>query len=216
MSEPKEQATRLEPVVPGLWRWSVDEQRIGGRESDAYALDWNGRSVLVDPLPLLESELRRLGEVRAIVLTASCHQRSAWRYRRLLDAPVYAPEGAAGLEEEPDERYGAGDTLPGGIVTFHTPGPTEAMYALWITRPRSAIFLSDLLVHDGSGLPRFIEPQYQDDPLRTRLSVRRVLERLPPLDLLLFGHGPPIVGGGSAALRRALDEDHAFPGLPAY
>jgi hypothetical protein len=73
-------------------------------------------------------------------------------------------------------------------------------------RPRSVIFLSDLLTHVEEGTPRFVNSQYQDEPGRTRMSIRRILDHLP-IEVLCFAHGHPILRDGASALRRALDED---------
>jgi hypothetical protein len=203
-------------VVPGIHHWSLSDDRIGGGRSDAYAVvDDDGAVVLIDPLPIDEAALRRLGTVSAIVLTAGNHQRSAWRFRKAFGATVWAPEGAQGLEEEPDFFYVAGNTLPAGLVSFHTPGPTEAMYTLWVQRhPRSVAFISDLLTHEGGGTPEFVPSEYQDAPLRTRHSVQRILDHLP-VQTVCFAHGEPIVGIGAAVLRRALEEDSESPTAPA-
>lgn len=216
MSEPRGKAKRLLEVVPGIHHWSLSDDRIGGARSDAYAVvDDDGAVVLIDPLPIDEAALRKLGTVSAIILTAGNHQRSAWRFRKAFSAPVWAPEGAQGLEEEPDFFYVAGNTLPAGLISFHTPGPTEAMYTLWVQRhPRSVAFISDLLTHEGGGTPEFVPSQYQDEPLRTRHSVQRILDHLP-VQTVCFAHGAPIVGIGAAALRRALEEDPESPTAPA-
>jgi len=159
--------------------------------------------------------LRPLGTISAIVLTAGNHQRSAWRFRKLFNVPVWAPEDAHGLEDEPDNFYTSGDSLPGGLSAFHTPGPAEIMYTLWLQQhPRGIVFLSDLLTHEGRGRPEFVPSKYQDAPQRTRLSVQRVLDHLP-VDTLCFAHGEPIVGAGKAALRLALEFDSEGPSAHA-
>jgi glyoxylase-like metal-dependent hydrolase (beta-lactamase superfamily II) len=211
MSEPKERAHRTVQVIPGIHRWSVSDDRIGGVESDAYAVvAEDGAVTLIDPLPIDDKALRKLGRVEAIVLTAGNHQRAAWHFRKLFGAPVWAPQDAYGLEDTPDATYSSGDNLPGGLVAYHTPGPAESMYALWLERPRRVIFLSDLLTHVKRGTPRFVESEYQDDPSRTRRSVQRILDHLP-IEVLCFAHGKPILEDGVGALRRALDEDTEAP-----
>ncbi len=215
MSEPTQRARKLEPVAPRLYRWSVPDDRIGGVSSEAYAvIAEDGAVTLIDPLPIDDALLRELGRVEAILLTAGNHQRSAWRFRKLFAAPVWAPQGAEGLEEPADASYGPGETLPGGLVAYHTPGPTEAMYALWMERPRNIIFLSDLLTHDEEGTPRFVGSEYQDDPRRTRSSIQRILDHLP-LEILCFAHGSPILHDGASALRRALAEDSEATAPPS-
>ena len=81
------------------------------------------------------------------------------------------------------------------------------MHSLWLERPVSMVFVSDILMHDGSGNPGFVPAQYQDDPKRTRASVRRLLDNLP-VEAIGFAHGPPIMHGGRTALDAALTHDH--------
>lgn len=216
MSEPKGKAKHVVELVPGIHHWTLCDNRIGGARSDAYAVvDEDGAVVLIDPLPIDEAALRALGNIAAIVLTAGNHQRSAWRFRKAFNVPVWVPEGAQGMEEAPDYTYVAGETLPAGLVTFHTPGPTLAMYTLWVQQhPRSVVFISDLLTHESPGTPEFVPSEYQDEPLRTRHSVQRILDHLP-VQTVCFAHGAPIIGEGAAALRRALQEDLESPSAPA-
>lgn len=141
MSEPQAVAETIEQIVPGLWRWHVLDERIGS-ESDAHAVCGDDGAVLIDPLPLRAQSLRELEPIIAICLTAACHQRSAWRYRRAYGVKIYAPEGCRAMDEEPDVRYRAGEPLPGGLRAIHTPGPESAHYALWRERSPSVLFLS--------------------------------------------------------------------------
>lgn len=216
MSEPRATARAVVRVAPGLYRWRVADERIGGAESVGHAVVDRGRVVLVDPVPVAEERLRRLGTVEAIVLTAACHQRSAWRFRRAFGVPVLGPRGPGvsptpgDFLEAPDRRYDHGDRLPGGLRAVHAPGPTEAMFALWHPRKR-ALFLADLLTHGAPGPPRFVPDEYQDEPARTRETVRRLQARLRPR-VLLFEHGTPVTRAARAALRAALARDAAARG----
>lgn len=121
MSEPRTIATGADEVVPGVWHWTLHDERIDF-VSDSYALASDEGVVLIDPLPLAEESLRGLGAVVAICLTCGSHQRSAWRYRSELGAPVYAPALAREIDEEPDERYSHGVLLPGKLRASFTPG----------------------------------------------------------------------------------------------
>jgi glyoxylase-like metal-dependent hydrolase (beta-lactamase superfamily II) len=216
VSEPRAVARDVEELLPGVYRWSVADERIGDGESDAYAVAQNGRVTLVDPLPLDPRALGSLGHVEAIVLTAACHQRSAWRFRRRFGAPVLAPEGirvgfrAGDVEEVPDIRYRNRDLLTAGLVAVHAPGPAEAMYALWLERDGGVLLVSDLLTHDEPGTPRFVPAEYQEAPGRTRESIRWLAEHLP-VEVVLFAHGAPILERGRDALSRALAEDDELP-----
>jgi glyoxylase-like metal-dependent hydrolase (beta-lactamase superfamily II) len=202
MSEPRNKARKIQEVVPGVLHWTVHDDRIDSR-SDAHAVEENGRRVLIDPLPLVEEALKRLGKVEAICLTGSCHQRSAWRYRRYLGAKVYAPAGAEGLEENPDVWYVKGQKLPGGLVAIHAPGPTEVHYAFLLEREQGVLFCADILVnHDGQ--LAFVPAEYQDDPARTPETARSFLKL--PFTTLCFAHGAPLGKDPHAAIRKALKE----------
>ena len=79
VSEPKAVADAVEEVVPGVWHWAVADERIGGYISSAHAVRATGGVVLIDPLPLATDALIGLGDVTAICLTTSSHERSTWR-----------------------------------------------------------------------------------------------------------------------------------------
>jgi glyoxylase-like metal-dependent hydrolase (beta-lactamase superfamily II) len=201
MSEPGATATRVDEVAPGLWRWHVLDERIGA-ESDAYAVHGEAGTVLIDPLPLIDAALRTLEPVAAICLTAACHQRSAWRYRKAHGVKVYAPAGSREMDEEPDLRYRDGDALPGGLVAIHTPGPEQAHYAFLRKAAPAVLFCPDLVMLGESGSLAFVPAEYHEDPKATRDSVRRLLEYR--FDILCLAHGAPIIDEPHGALRELL------------
>ena len=207
MSEPKAVAETVEEVVPGVWRWHVWDDRIDF-ESDAHAVSDEGGTVLIDPLPLQEEALKKLEPIVAICLTAACHQRSAWRYRKTFGVEVYAPEGCRAMDEEPDVRYRTGEMLPGGLKAIHTPGPEEAHYAFWRERSPAVLFCPDLIMYEtngeyeANGELAFIPAEFHDDPEATRDSVRRLLDL--PFEVLCMDHGAPITADPHAALRKLL------------
>jgi len=204
MSEPKAIAATVEIVVPGVWRWSVQDDRIG-YESDAHAIASGDRVVLIDPLRLEAAALERLGPVDAICLTAACHQRAAWHHRRRLGVKVYAPADTRPMDEEPDVRYQAGDVLPGGLRAVHTPGPEAVHYAFWLPRMPGILFCPDLLLHEAGEALAFMPAEYHKDPALTRHSVRNLLEL--DFTVLCFDHGVPLLDEPKAALRTLLAED---------
>lgn len=209
MSEPKAVAKTLEEVVPGVWRWHVLDERIDA-ESDAHAVSDQGGTVLIDPLPLREAALKRLEPIIAICLTAACHQRSAWRYRRTYGVKVHVPEGCRAMDEEPDVRYRAGDILPGGMKAIHTPGPEEAHFAFWREQSPAVLFCPDLIMRGTDGELAFIPAEYHEDLEATRDSVRRLLHL--PFEVLCMDHGAPITTDPHAGLRKLLG--HAKPIAP--
>jgi glyoxylase-like metal-dependent hydrolase (beta-lactamase superfamily II) len=202
MSEPKAVAERAEAVVPGVWRWFVSNERLGGAESTSHAVRAAVGAVLVDPVRLAGGALAGLGSVSVICLTAQCHQRSAWRYRRELGARVYAPAGSRPTEEEPDERYAAGDELPGGLRAIHTPGPEDAHFSFLLEREGGVLFCSDLLTHYEGRELDFVPLRYHDDSAQTRRTVEGFLDL--PFAVLCLAHGSPIVDDPKAAIRALL------------
>ncbi len=201
MSEPTAIARSAQEIIPGIWRWFIHDNRIDF-ESDAHAVVEAARVTLIDPLPLQDAVLKRLGTIVAICLTARCHQRSAWRYRKEFGVKVYAPQGAKGLEEEPDEYYRAGDLLPGGLEAIHTPGPEPIHYAFWLERDPGVLFCPDLLMYSKGQELDFVPAEYHDDPATTRLSVERLLDFR--FSVLCFNHGAPILEDPQARLLKVL------------
>jgi glyoxylase-like metal-dependent hydrolase (beta-lactamase superfamily II) len=202
MSEPREIAASAEPVLEGVWHWSIANSSIGGSTSSCQALAVDGGCVLIDPLRLDPGELGALPPPVAILLTAKCHQRSAWRYRREFEVDVWAPEGAAATDEEPDRRYAEGDVLPGGLRAIRTPGPEPVHYCLLREDAPRILFCSDLLMGGEAGGLAFVPAQFHDDAAETRRSVERLagLE----LDVLCLDHGRPVTEDPRGAIETLL------------
>ncbi len=206
MSEPKAKADRIDMLTPWLYHWMVLDDRIGDFRSDAYAVQTPDGKVLIDPLPLADKALAELGKVAAICLTGGQHQRSAWRYRKALGAPVYAPEGADELDEEPDEWFRDGDILPGGFEAIWTPGLGNGFALLIMTEGGSgALFCGDLLIRKGDGLFELLPEEYLLDPGKARASAERLSQL--PVETLCPAHGLPCLTGCGQAITEALKGD---------
>jgi glyoxylase-like metal-dependent hydrolase (beta-lactamase superfamily II) len=203
MTEPLEIAEQVEALAHGLWHWRIRNSHIGGAISSSHALATDGGGVFVDPVRVADERLAELPAPSAIVLTARCHQRSAWRYRADAGAEVWLPEDASAADDEPDVRYAEGDRLPGGLRAIRTPGPEWPHYCFLLEREPGVLFCSDLVSNDGRGGPlRFVPPEYHDDPTETRRSVERLLELR--FDILCLAHGSPVLHDPKAELERLL------------
>jgi glyoxylase-like metal-dependent hydrolase (beta-lactamase superfamily II) len=200
MSEPRAVAGTVEEVVPGVWHWRVHDERIDF-VSSAHAVAGSRGAVLIDPLPLTPQAQSLLGPIHAVVLTTSSHQRSAWRLRRELGMRVWAPASAQEVEEEPDERYGDGDLLPGDLLAVFTPGAGTRQHSLLDER-RGVLFTPDLFVVPPGGALALTPAQYMHDPAEARRSAERLLEL--DFSVLCTGHGEPVRGDPKAAIRAAL------------
>ena len=204
MSEPRAVAGLIGTFLPGIGHYHLDDERIDTR-SDAYVLGSPEGAVLIDPLPLEAAAFAAIGPVAAIVLTTPHHQRSTWRLRRVIGAPVHAPRGAAGLLEAPDREYAEGDRLPGGLEAMHAPGPDPAHHVFHLASAPGVLFLADLLLRQADGVVRHLQADYLPDPDAARRSLVKVLAL--PFDAVAFGHGAPILSGGRAALREVAARD---------
>lgn len=207
MAQHLEIATSLTPVVDGIWHWHVSSSGAGSHIASSHAFrveldDGRVGCVLVDPVRLDGHAMQQLPHVIvAVVLTSATPQRAAWRLRELHGAPVWAPADVTGLEEEPDERYGDGDELPGGLVAIHTPGADGASYSLHLPA-REALFVADLLEGGDGGSVTI--PRVRSDRELALGSVE-TLARLRPR-VLLLDHGLPVVEDATSRLEHVLVE----------
>jgi glyoxylase-like metal-dependent hydrolase (beta-lactamase superfamily II) len=201
VSEPKTVAASLEEVVPSVRRWSIHDERIDFLGA-AYAVTTEDGTVLIDPLRLEDETLEELGRVEAIVLTCGSHQRCAWRYRRELGAPVYAPAQAKEIDEEPDVRYGDGDMLAGGLRAVFTPGAGTTQHTLLLDDPKVA-FVPDMLVETPDGRVAMLASRWMYDPDEARRSVEKLLDL--DFDVLCLAHGGAVTEDAKEAVRAALE-----------
>jgi hypothetical protein len=204
VSEPKATARELLDIAPGVVGWHLQDERIGGVTSGAYAVRaQNGGSVLIDPLPLADDALLRLEPVAAIVLTAATHQRSSWRYRERFGVEVWIPRGSRATEEPADREYADGDPLPGDLQAVHSPGPELPHFSLYLARAPGVVFSPDLVMLLPDGELTLVPGEYHDDPAETRRSVERTLDL--DFEILCLAHGLPLTDDPKAALRDLLD-----------
>jgi hypothetical protein len=198
VSEPRASTDSVEEVVPGVWTWSVHDERIDF-VSTAHAVAGPDGVVLIDPLPLAAAALAELGAVSAICLSAGTHQRSAWRLRRELGAPVHAPALSRLIDEEPDVRYADGDALPGGLRAVFTPGAGTTQHTFVLERGGGIAFVPDLLTHLPQRGLRPVRDEYMHDPAEARRSIDKLLGL--PFSLLCLAHGAPFRDDPKGALR---------------
>jgi glyoxylase-like metal-dependent hydrolase (beta-lactamase superfamily II) len=204
MSEPKAVAGSVEEVVPGVWTWNVHDERIDF-VSTAHAVQGEEGAVLIDPLPLAPEAVADLGEIAAICMTAGTHQRSAWRYRRELGVPVYAPALSKLIDEEPDVRYGEGDRLPGGLDAVFTPGGGTTQHTFLLDREGGVAFVPDLFVNVPGGGLRITSDEYTHDPAEARRSIEKLLGL--EFSVLCLNHGDPVTEDPKGAIQALLSGD---------
>ncbi|WP_225845158.1 MBL fold metallo-hydrolase [Streptomyces sp. HPF1205] len=98
-----------------------------------------------------------------------------------------------------DRELADGDVLDfgGGTRVVGAPGHTEGSIALYLPDPR-VLFTGDAVANVGG---RTVLGVFNLDRSRALASFRRLAEL--PTDIACFGHGDPVVGDASAALRAA-------------
>ena len=106
------------------------------------------------------------------------------------------------LRRTPARTIGDGHILPllGGIRAIHTPGHTPGSLC-FLLESRGLLFSGDTVFSDGARVQRSVP-----FPGASIRQYKRSLERLAELefDILCGGHGSPLVGGASEALRKLL------------
>ncbi|MGO8683884.1 MAG: MBL fold metallo-hydrolase [Thermoleophilia bacterium] len=204
MSEPKEIADHIDEVADGLFHWRIHNSGIGGGISSSQALVGQADCVFVDPVRLADDLLATLPAPTVVALTARCHQRAAWRYRREFGAQVWLPEDAEAPDEEPDSRYAEGDVLPGGLLVIRTPGPEWPHYSFLLDDDPGILFCSDLVMRPEGEDLRFVPFEFHEDPAATRHSVERLLDL--PFAILCLAHGEPLTDNPKAKLRTLLEQ----------
>ncbi len=140
----------------------------------------------------------------AVLLTARCHQRAAWRYRAEFGVEVWLPADAEAADEAPDRTYADGDRLPGGLRAFRTPGPEWPHYSFLSEDGPGIVFCSDLLSGDDEGRLHLINPAFHEDPAATRASVEKLLDL--EFGVLCLDHGAPVTDDPKGAIRALLAE----------
>jgi len=185
----------MRQVAPGLHHWTAPHPEWQPDAAPGSALDWPEKVgcvlyeapdavVLIDPLvpEALWPELDALvaGRPVAVLTTIRWHGRSR-------DAVL--------------ERYSGTEEVPKGVVALAFPGFGETIYLL--PEPR-ALVPGDRLIGDGAGGVRLCPQSWLDsgtvEELRAALQPLLVL----PIENILTSHWEPVIGGGQAALARAL------------
>lgn len=101
--------------------------------------------------------------------------------------------------DRPVTALADGDEV-GSFTTVHTPGHTKGHVA-YVSESSDVAFVGDLVTSDGDAFSP--SPWYLNwDTDEVERSIDRLLERLPPVDVVAPGHGPPITEEGAAVLAR--------------
>jgi glyoxylase-like metal-dependent hydrolase (beta-lactamase superfamily II) len=198
----------VDELGPGLWRWTAshpdwkpDDGGPGGWDQEVACVYFEapGAVVLIDPqVPAddsddaarfraaLDRDVREAARPVVVLLTCDWHERSADKLVRRYDATVRRRTDPA--------------SLPEGVVGVDVPSAQETLF--WIPAHR-ALFSGDVLVgaHGGVRLSGWLDEGV--DRAEHRASLRTLLDL--PIELVLTGHGEPVLKDGKAAVAEAIE-----------
>ena len=187
-------------LAPGLWRWMAPHP--AWRVTDAWPREVGcvyyeapTAVVLIDPLVpdgeeerfwrALDRDVERLARPVAVLLTAPWHERSAATVAARYDATRWEPSA---------------EPLPDGVVAVPA-GATEAGEVAFFLPEASALVVGDILTGYEAGLDVIASAAPGDAALRASLDRMAALEP----ELVVPSHGEPVLTGGAATLRAAVE-----------
>jgi glyoxylase-like metal-dependent hydrolase (beta-lactamase superfamily II) len=212
----------LHELAPGVMAWQTKD--VGAFR--AFALHQHDEVVLVDPLPTDEAEkgqIRALGRVLAILLTAPWHARAAETAARTWGAPVYAhPEALAGLSP----KIGAQAFpayLPFDLEAIHMPAAQPGLCMIYDARDDGTLLPGDAWQNEAyarfNAAQRFYvryivglrDGLHPLSPRKTRdpEALRRALELMMaerPVKRLLVSHGACLIDGAEGRMKARLSK----------
>lgn len=204
MSEPKAVATQVTQLRPWLLNWWISDERIGDSRSDSFAVRTNDGLVIIDPVLLTGQAMAGLSDINSIILTASHHQRSAWRFRRELGVPVYAPQGSPTMDESADIEYGPAGPLPAGFTALPLTSFPTGVTLIYRAGDEVAAFCADLIYDDPDSTYRFPREPGFFNRAKGREDAQALIEQ--NVDILCVGHGRTVFEGVNEILQNAIDE----------
>jgi glyoxylase-like metal-dependent hydrolase (beta-lactamase superfamily II) len=212
-------------LADGLWRWTArhPEWHPGefGREVASFAMRTDEGLMLVDPLlpeepgSVLDALDPLVGDRLAIFITIPYHVRSAeplWRrFRDRADVTIWGHSAAMKRLSDASafRTVEPGTPLPGGARAYAIGRPRRFEMPLHLPSHRALAF-GDAVVETGGELR--IWAQGRVDEKRHRFYRERFNPTLEPLleldvERVLVTHGAPVLSGGAAELRRALERE---------
>jgi len=204
----------VDELRPGLlWRWTAPHPQwrpgmagSGGWERDvaSVAVRTTDALVVIDPLVERWDDLDALarGTAVAVVLTAPWHARSSADVAARYGATVHVHE--AGVERAAHlgrvSAFGGGEVMP-GVEAVPVGGSDDGEVVLWLPAA-AALVAAEVLTGAPDGLRVAESPA-----LRSRAELEACVRALAelPAELVLPGHGPPVLRDGRREVAAALD-----------
>jgi glyoxylase-like metal-dependent hydrolase (beta-lactamase superfamily II) len=201
-------ARELVQVAPTLFFWQNYDPAV---KADLFstALATPNGSLLVDPIPLHDSQLRPLSQHRSIagiVVTNANHQRAANCYSDQFSAPIFAQRDS--FPDRKPSRFveiGSGTKICDELEVIAIEGAVAGEIALYQPANGGTLITGDALINFEPYGFTFLPRKYCANEKEMRRSLRKLL--LYQTERMLFAHGTPILAGASARLQQLLDAD---------
>lgn len=186
---------------PDLRGWSRFDE---ARDIDFNSWAWfrHGGTILIDPLPLSDHDLRQLkdaGPVSHVVVTNSDHLRSAPSIAEAFGAELVGPAAEEGRLGAPAARWvRTGDQIVEGLVAVELWG-SKTPGELALLLEGTTLVTGDLIRGDVGGELNLLPDAKLADPCAARRSAQELLV-YQQVDAVLVGDGWPVFRGGHARL----------------
>jgi glyoxylase-like metal-dependent hydrolase (beta-lactamase superfamily II) len=209
-------ASNTGEIIEGLWRfeallpdWTEHE---GGEDGWEQSVAWwavvaPGGLVLIDPLiedwHALDALAADASGCAGVVRTCYWHQRSVADVVRRYDVPVWARRDSDGhVRHAIDRPISDSEEIFDRMQIIDVERADEV--ALWLPQQRALVF-GDAMIRTRAGELR-VCPESWTQPEGGPSRLRSLLADLMrfPVEHVLVSHGPLVLGGGIASLRRAI------------
>ena len=201
-------ARELVQVAPNLFFWqNYDPAVKADLFSTAFATPNGG--LLVDPIPLHDSQLRLFSQHRSIagiVVTNANHQRAATSYSDQFSAPIFALRDS--FPDRKPSRFveiGDGTKICDDLEVIAIESAVAGEIALYQPANGGTLIMGDALINFEPHGFAFLLRKYCANEKEMQRSLRKLL--LYQAERMFFAHGTPILAGASARLQQLLDAD---------
>ena len=201
-------ARELVQVTPTLFFWQNYDPAV---KADLFstALVTPSRTLLVDPIPLHESQLLLLsqhGSIAGIVVTNANHQRAATFFSDQFSAPIFALR--ASFPDRKPSRFveiGSGTKICDQLEVIAIEGAVAGEIALYQPANGGTLITGDALINFEPYGFTFLPRKYCANEKEMRRSLGKLL--LYRAERISFAHGTPILAGAGARLQQLLGTD---------
>jgi glyoxylase-like metal-dependent hydrolase (beta-lactamase superfamily II) len=202
-------AAELVTLGDGLFSWQAYDPAVKAELFSTAVASATAQTTLIDPIPLLESELNRLsgqGRIGAVVITNVNHHRAAVWFAKKFSVPLLGHRDSFADEQIARAMFVTErDKIAGELDVIELDGAARGEIALYRAANGGTLIAGDALInflpHGFTLLPR----KYCANEKQLRRSIQKLLNYRA--ERILFAHGAPILSGATARLRELLRVD---------